>query len=101
MAPGRGDLQRPLHIFLSHHVPQIRQGFLLGPGHPAPGRGKRRLSPEMGHKRGRLLYAVDRKAAGEGGFGGIFRWHEQLADAGVPGGQGHGQYAPDAPQGTR
>ena len=52
----------------------------------------------MAGKSPHIRYAVDGETVRQCGLGGVFRRDVQLLDAGVPGGQGHGQHAGDAPQ---
>ena len=98
---GGGDLQGPLGVLLAHDIPEVRQGGEVLRLR-LPGRGGRegRLAPEMGEKLRDILRPVDREALGQGGLGGVLRRDVEGADAGCPGGQGHGQDAGDAPEGA-
>ena len=73
---GGGDLQRPLYILLSHHIPEVRQSGLIPLRLPHWNRREERLSPEMGRQRFHILYAVNRQPAGQSGLSGILRRDE-------------------------
>ena len=98
VAACRGDLQGPPGIFLAHHIPQIRPGGLLCLRHPGRGGGEALLAPQVAHQRPHIRYAVDGEAACQRGLSGVLRRDIQLLHTGVPGCQGHGQHAGDAPQ---
>ena len=100
MAARRGDLQRPLDVFLAHDVPQVGKGTVILLRFPWGSGGETGFAPEMGHQGIHIRDAVDGQAVGQSGLGGVFGGDEELADASLLCRHGHGQYAADAPQGT-
>ena len=98
MAAGGGDLQRPLHILLAHHIPQVRQGNLVPAGGPDRGGRERLPSSQMGRQCLHIRHSVDGEAAGKRRLRRVFRRDEQLPDTRRPGCQGHGQNAVHPPQ---
>ena len=93
-----GDLQGTFHVLLAHHILKVRQRSGIRLRDPGGSGGERGLPPEVGRQGGYVRHAVYRHPISQGGLGGVFRRDEELADACVPGGQGHGQHAGDAPQ---
>ena len=98
VAACRGDLQGPFGVFLPHHVPQVRAGGLVRLRRPRRGGGETRLPPQVARQSLHVRHTVDCEPFRQRGLGGIFRRDIQLLHAGVPGRQGHGQHAGDAPQ---
>ena len=98
VAPRGGNLQRPLHVFLPHDIPQVREGTVFLSRFPGRGGGEGPFPLQVGHQGVDVRDAVDRQAARQGGLGGVFRRDEQLLYPGLPGCQGHGQHAGHAPQ---
>ena len=95
---GRGDLQRPLHVLLAHHVGKVGEGRRGPGGLPGACRLHGLLAPEMAHQLSHVPDAVDGEPLGQRGLGGVGLRHVQLPDAGPGGAQGHGQHARHGPQ---
>ena len=93
VAAGGGDLQRPLHIFLTHHVREVGKRLAIRLRRPRRGGGEGGTAGKMGRKRAYVRHAVDGEPARQRGLGGVFRRDEQRPDAGRPGAEGHGQHA--------
>ena len=100
MSTCRGDLQCPLYMLLSQHVLQVRQAGFLRLRYPDRGGGERGLVFQMGYQCAHVRDAVDGQALRQRCFGSVVRRDVQRPDTCLPGGQRHGQYTADAPQGT-
>ena len=92
VAPGGGDLQGPLHLLLALYLGKVRAGVDGGPGLPGRGGGDGLLPGEVPGQLGHIPHGIDRRPLGQRGLGGVLLGHEQGSDAGLFGGQGHGQH---------
>ena len=86
------NLQGTLHIFLAHHILEIRDGKFLSLGHPNGFLRQGNLTIESSSKFLHIVDAIDRRATGQGGFGGILCRHKQDLDACFFSSQGHRQH---------
>ena len=101
MTAGGGDLQRPLHVLLPHHVGKVRQRG-TGRGGLPPERGRNSALPfQVGHQLADILHAVDGNAVGQRSLGGVGGGDEQLLHPLTGGKHGHGQHAGDGTQRPR
>ena len=94
VAPGHGDLQRPLGLLLALYLGKIRAVHI---GSRLRHRGGRDdlLPPEMADEGLGAGYGDDLHLAGVGRLRGVGRGDEELGQPRLPGGQGHGQGAAD------
>ena len=100
VAAGGGDLQRALHVLLSHHVGKVRHRAAGRGRLPAGRRNHGRLPFQVGRQLLYVLHTVDGQAVGQRGLGGIGGGNVQLPHS-LPGGKhGHGQHAGNGPQGA-
>ena len=94
----RGDLQRPLDIFLSLDVPEIRQLRRVLLRLP---RGLRRdglAAVQMRRKLPHVRHRDDAQAAGQRRLSCVLRGNIERGKAGLLRGDGHGQHAVDRPE---
>ena len=92
------DLQRALDMLLSHDIAEVRQALLRFLGLPGRLRLDGKFAAQMGGQLPHLLHGDDGQAARQRGLARIFRRDIQRTDAGLPGGDGHGQHAVDGAQ---
>ena len=98
MPAGSGDLQRPLHVFLPHDVPHIRQIAGLRLRRPHRSGGKGRFVFQVGYQRTHIRHAINRQSLRQRSLGGVVRRDVQRADTRRLGGQRHGQHTGNAPE---
>ena len=87
-----GNLQGALHRGLPLHLGEIGAGLRLPAALPAGGGRDGLLSGEVARQLENIGHGIDLRPAGQGGLGGVFPGDEELLDAQLPGGQGHGQH---------
>ena len=92
VAARSGNLQGTLHRGLPLHLGEVGAGLRLPGALPAGGGGDGFLPGEVAHQLGDVGHGIDFRPAGQGGLGGVFPGDEELSDAQLPGGQGHGQH---------
>ena len=96
---GGGDLQRPLRVFLSHDIREVRAAVLIARlRFPHGSGGEGRFAPQMGNKLLHGLHSVNGHTPGQSCLGGVFRRHIELVYTRPLRGHGHGQHAVYGPQ---
>ena len=100
VSAGGGDLQRTLHVLLSHDLGEVRHGQRLAGGLPPLRRRDERLAPEMRQQLGDIFHRIHGDTVGQRGLGGVPGRDIELADAAPGGAQGHGQHPRHRAQGA-